>query len=35
MGPKITPFAERNYKFAHYHILDIIMQQKPAKFQVY
>ena len=31
----IVPFSERNCKFAHCHILDIIKLHKPAKFQVY
>ena len=29
--PKIGPFTERNWKFAHSHIFDIIMQHIPAK----
>ena len=31
----IGSFSDRNYKFAHCHILDIIKLHKPAKFQVY
>ena len=31
----IGPFSDRNCKFAHCHILDIIKLHKPAKFQVY
>ena len=31
---KIGPFTERNWKFAHCHIFDIIMQHIPAKLQM-
>ena len=31
----ISPFSDRNCKFAHCNILDIIKLYKPAKFQVY
>ena len=31
----ISPFSDRNCKFAHCPILDIIKLHKPAKFQVY